>query len=98
MGLTARVRRRISEDYPERDGRVVEALLAQLVTHLNDRGDREDKERIAAATLLCGRGRVDRLLDAVQSAREDWRDVLVGAGLADADWSDRMNTEFGFES
>src|SRR3954463_3070804 len=95
MGLTVRVERRIAEDFPGRDGEVVGDLLTELVNHLTDRGDREDKERIAAATLLCGQGRVDRLLDAVQLAKEDWRDVLVGAGLADAGWREQMGMDFG---
>ncbi|MEU0069932.1 hypothetical protein ABZ027_10390 [Streptomyces sp. NPDC006332] len=95
MGLTVRVEKRIAQDFPGRDGRVVGELLAELVNHLTERGDREDKERIAAATLLCGRGRVDRLLDAVQLAKEDWRDVLVGAGLADPGWRERLEADFG---
>ncbi|CAM5376087.1 hypothetical protein SALBM311S_01726 [Streptomyces alboniger] len=95
MGLTMRVEKRIAKDFPGRDGRVVGELLAELVHHLTERGDREDKERIAAATLLCGRGRVDRLLDAVQLAKEDWRDVLVGAGLADAGWREQLEVDFG---
>src|SRR4051794_41790180 len=84
MGLTVRVERRIAEDFPGRDGEVVGDLLTELVNHLTDRGDREDKERIAAATLLCGQGRVDRLLDAVQLAKEDWRGGLGGAGVGGA--------------
>lgn len=95
MALTARVEKRIAQDFSGRHGQVVEGLLAELVHHLTERGDGEDKERIAAATLLCGRGRLDRLLDAVQLAKEDWRDVLVGAGLADADWSERLEAELG---
>lgn len=95
MGLTVRVERRIAVDFPGREGEVVGDLLTELVNHLTDRGDQEDKERIAAATLLCGQGRVDRILDAVQLAKEDWRDVLVGAGLADAGWKERLEADFG---
>ncbi|KOG33395.1 hypothetical protein [Streptomyces resistomycificus] len=95
MKLTGRVEKRIAKDFPGRDGHVVEELLAELVSHLAERGGPEDKERIAAATLLCGRGRMDRLLDAVQLAKEDWRDVLVGAGLADAGWRERLEADFG---
>ncbi|MDH6627173.1 hypothetical protein M2271_004997 [Streptomyces sp. LBL] len=96
MGLTVRVEKRIAKDFPGRDGQVVGELLAELVHHLTERGDREDKERIAAAALLCGRGRVDRILDAVQLAKEDWRDVLVGAGLEDHQtWRERLEADFG---
>jgi hypothetical protein len=95
MGLTVRVEKRIARDFPGRDGQIVGELLTELVHHLTERGDREDKERIAAATLLCGRGRVDRLLDAVQLAKEDWRDVLAGAGLADAGWREQLEADFG---
>lgn len=95
MGLTVRVEKRIAKDFPGRDGQIVGELLAELVHHLTERGDREDKERIAAATLVCGQGKVDRLLDAVQLAKQDWRDVLVGAGLADAGWRERLEADFG---
>ncbi|KOU57237.1 hypothetical protein ADK57_39740 [Streptomyces sp. MMG1533] len=95
MRLTGRVEKRIAKDFPGRDGQVVEELLAELVSHLTERGDREDKERIAAATLLCSRGRMDRLLDALQLAKEDTRDVLVGAGLADAGWREQLEADFG---
>lgn len=40
---------------------------------------------------------MDRILDAVQLAKEDWRDVLVGAGLADAGWRERLEATLGPE-
>lgn len=93
MRLTARVERRISEDFPGREGQVV-GLLAELVDYLTVMGVGQDMERITAAVLLCGRGRPDLLLRAVQTAKDDWRDALVGGGLGGADWAERLSAEF----
>jgi len=97
MGLTARVERRISEDFPGREGQAV-GLLAELVDHLTVMGVGQDMERITAAVLLCGRGRSDLLCRAVQTAKDDWRDALVGGGLGDADWAERLSAEFGADA
>ncbi|MFF9803272.1 hypothetical protein ACF1G3_38550, partial [Streptomyces rochei] len=69
MELTPRLKRRISRDYPGDDGQAVEEILLELVNYLTERGDREDKERIAAAALLRAQGQVDILLKAVLVAR-----------------------------
>jgi len=47
--------------------------------------------------VFCGRGDPGRLRDACELAKLDWRDVLVGAGLADEDWPSRLDTELGPE-
>jgi hypothetical protein len=54
-----------------------------------------ESERIQAAVVFWGRGHLDRLRDACELARLDWRDVLVRAGLADEDWRSRLDTELG---
>ena len=40
-------------------------------------------ERVRFAVLKLSGGSLDRLRAAVESARQDWRDVLVGAGFGD---------------
>jgi hypothetical protein len=57
MGLTPRIKRRISVDYPGDDGKAVEEILLELVNYLTERGDKEDMERVAAATLLRDKGK-----------------------------------------
>jgi hypothetical protein len=54
-------------------------------------------ERLQAAAVLAARGSTSRLHAALQLAREDWRDLLVGAGLADEDWPERLQAELGTE-
>ena len=92
MALTRRIERRIAEEYAEGDRQTVEELIRELGESSKEEGG---GERIAAATLIHGLGQVDRLLTAVQVAREDWRDILMGSGLERADWRDRLASEFG---
>ena len=44
---------------------------------------------------MWSRGDISRLQDAMALDQVDWRDVLVRAGLADDDWSSRLDTELG---
>ncbi|MGB2571577.1 hypothetical protein ACPFP2_24455 [Micromonospora citrea] len=75
----------------------VDAVL-QLLSELapfGPGGTAEGAERVQGAVLLLSRGDSRRFLDAMASAQQDWRDVLVAAGLADGDWADRLNSVFG---
>lgn len=36
-------------------------------------------------------------MEGMQLAYQDWRDLLVEAGLGHDDWSERMDREFGKE-
>ncbi|GAA1661764.1 hypothetical protein GCM10009765_09120 [Fodinicola feengrottensis] len=54
-----------------------------------------DSERIQAGVVLCARGDLHRLRDACALAELDWRDVLMGAGLAHEDWPSRLDAELG---
>jgi molecular chaperone GrpE (heat shock protein) len=93
MELPSRIKRRISRDYPQGDQKAVEEILLDLMEYLENRG--ADTERILAATLLDAEGQTDQLLSAVQLARIDFRDILMGSGLEHADWRDRLDSEFG---
>ncbi|TDC37089.1 hypothetical protein [Micromonospora sp. KC213] len=72
-------------------------LLADLVP-LAPGSSAEGIERIQAAVVLLSGGDSRRFLDAVALAQEDWRDVLVEAGLADGDWVDELNATLGDSS
>jgi hypothetical protein len=50
----------------------------------------EGDERIYAAILKIADRDVDRLLEAIDLAEADWRDVLVGAGFENDDWRLRV--------
>jgi hypothetical protein len=81
-----RLRRRIARDFPEPE------TASAAVDVIGAAGD---SERVQAAVLLCGRGDLGRLRDAAAVAERDWRDVLVGAGLAGEDWPSRLDAELG---
>ena len=89
--LTARLCRRIERDFPER-GRSAEVM--RLVSGWSPDGWKVDIERVQAAIVLLAGGRIDGLLAAMEDARTDWRDVLVAADLAQADWPDRIAEQF----
>jgi hypothetical protein len=63
--------------------------IARLVSHTHD------SERVQAAIVLCGRGDVAHIRDAQALATQDWRDVLVRAGLADDDWREKLDAQLG---
>lgn len=54
-----------------------------------------DDERIQAAIVLYAQRNFDWLAHALTLVRVDWRDLLVGAGLADKDWPRVLDTELG---
>ncbi len=68
-------------------GRAAEAtdILSQLVW------GQQSSERIHTAVLVVSDGEWTRFLEAAWLARMDWRDVLVGADLADEGWPDRVD-------
>lgn len=43
-------------------------------------------DRVQLAILLIARGDMQAFRVALRQARQDWRDTLVAAGLADEDW------------
>jgi hypothetical protein len=86
--LTPRLTVRIRQDFPVRLDEVVEAL--QRV----DIGN-QDRERILASVIIAADGDMLRLQQAVVLSQLDWRDLLVGTGLANADWPQRLDAGFG---
>ncbi|WP_078632070.1 hypothetical protein [Streptomyces resistomycificus] len=96
MELTPRIKRRIAQDYTGGDREAVEGILFEVVNDY-DRGV-DGSERVAAATLIHGQGKVDRFLLAAQIAREDFRDILMDSGLEHEDWRERLDAEFGTDS
>lgn len=84
--VSARVRARIDRDFPA-PGSADE--VSRLVAEASD------SERIQAAMVLWAGGSVERVLDSVELARIDWRDVLVRGGLENEDWRDRLDAELG---
>jgi hypothetical protein len=87
--VTDRIRERLVEDYRASAPRVL-SRLESLTVHPS-----VDPERIHAAVLIAARGNLSLFDDALEHARDDWRDLLDRAGLADADWPGRLDATFG---
>jgi RimJ/RimL family protein N-acetyltransferase len=88
---TERLIRRVREDFPDEADDIVERLT-NLALPL---AEKQSRERILAAVVLAAHG--DRMsLDwGMRMATRDWRDVLVGGGLANLDWPARLDRELG---
>lgn len=52
--------------------------------------EHQDPDRIAGAILVLVKRRISNLAAIIESAKTDWRDLLMGAGLADDDWTFRL--------
>ncbi|MDN4477067.1 hypothetical protein [Demequina lignilytica] len=73
------------------------ATAAQVLTRLERLGvgHEVDAERVQAAVLLVARGNRVMLDDALEHARDDWRDLLDRAGLAGEGWRARLDEALG---
>lgn len=87
-----RVRRRVERDF----GTSASEVMRQL--ELLKSSDARGTERVHAAAVLYAEGDWSRFSRAVELARTDWRDLLVGAGIGDDDWESVMEREFGSDS
>lgn len=93
---SARLERRVRRDFPD-PGSAPEILriLGELPDTAGYDPDRFCSERILAAVVLLAEGSIHRFREAVDLATTDWRDLLVEAGLAHADWPARLDDELG---
>lgn len=91
-GVSDRVARRVSADFSIEDAQKVLRRLDALELPL---AEKQDPERIPAAIVIVAAGSLDRLLATASEAETDWRDVLVAAGLANADWPSKMDELLG---
>ena len=57
--------------------------------------DKQSAERLQAAALLLANGDLEQLHKALHLARQDWRDLLVAAGLENGDWPAQLAGRFG---
>jgi hypothetical protein len=91
-----RLERRIRRDFAQPgSANGVLQLLNRLPAEAGYDEETLRSERIRAATVLPAHGDHGRLRDAIVLAKTDWRDLLVAAGLAHADWPDRLTAELG---
>ncbi len=87
MEPTARLARRVRYDFGD-DAELVLAALSELPDYAGG-------ERVQAAVVKLAGGDLGGLDRQLREARIDWRDVLVAAGLAHEDWSERLDDYLG---
>jgi hypothetical protein len=85
--ITNRLARRLRADFAEPDSAI------QLLEDVES--GTQDRERVVAAVVLGACGDLERLHQLVELSRIDWRDILVGVGLGNADWSHVLDERLG---
>lgn len=96
MSEPTRLVRRIRHDFPAPGA--ANGIIAALDRLPDEAGYGEEmlrSERIRASIVLLANGDLARFRDAVELAKTDWRDLLVAAGLAHADWPARLDQALG---
>ena len=91
MQPTARLARRIREDFDSEDAELVFSALAEL----QDLTGLATDERVQAAVVKLAAGDLGGIDRWLAEARIDWRDVLVAAELAGEDWAARLDDYVG---
>ena len=84
--LTERLVAKVRRDFPAAEAETVLVMLESAGEGPDDSG----RERVQAAVVVLADGDSGRFLDALALAGRDWRDVLVAAELAEADWRERV--------
>jgi hypothetical protein len=94
--LTARLAARVDRDFAEADRAGAIGTLERVDLGTWQSTDTPDgRERVLAAILVLAAGDDGRLWREAQEAEKDWRDVLVAAGLENADWPERLDELLG---
>lgn len=88
---TERLARRVRRDFPE----AADDIVARLTNLALPLAEEQSRERILAAVVLAAHGDRSTLDWGMRMATRDWRDVLVGGGLANLDWPARLDRELG---
>ena len=90
--VTRRVERYVQEHFQPSEAELVLAALSDWRISYDEE---PPGERLIAAVVLASDGRLDGVDDAFRIAEQDWRDLLVGAGLADGDWPAVLDARLG---
>ncbi|MFF3837461.1 hypothetical protein [Streptomyces sp. NPDC001930] len=99
MPLGPRLERRIRRDFPDPGSAAeIRRRLVDLPETMGYDHEFFACERAQAAMVLLAGGSVPAVRAAEELAARDWRDLLVGAGLAHEDWPDRLLEELGPET
>ncbi|MCX5524035.1 hypothetical protein OG342_14345 [Streptomyces bobili] len=90
MTVSQRLAGKIKKDFPADS----EAVLSMLHEVERESFGGDAGERLLAAVILVSRGDIDRLVMALELMAEDWRDLLMDAGLESEDWASRLDEFF----
>jgi hypothetical protein len=91
-----RLERRIRHDFPAPgSANGIITALDRLPHEAGYDAEHLRSERIRAAIVLLADGDLSHFREAVELAKTDWRDLLVAAGLAHADWPLRLDEALG---
>ncbi|MFF3663281.1 hypothetical protein [Streptomyces olivochromogenes] len=89
--ITSRIAARLEEQYGT-EASSVSSLLEEVEVRVFHEAA---EEKITAAVVILADGSVDKLLGAIELMETDWRDLLIAADLARADWSASLDDIFG---
>jgi hypothetical protein len=90
--VTRRVERYVQKHFDVSEAELVLAVLRDWRISYEEE---PPNERLIAAVVLTADGRLDGVDDAFRTAEQDWRDLLVGAGLANDDWLTVLDARLG---
>ncbi|GKQ34170.1 hypothetical protein [Streptomyces sp. A012304] len=92
MALTERLISKIQQEF-QGEADTVRSLLES--EELRVFGQEDATERVLTAVIIVASGNVDRFLHALRVMEQDWRDLLLYAGLENADWPERLDAYYG---
>jgi hypothetical protein len=96
IALTPRLAAKVERDFAEADRSGAIHTLERIdLGTWRSTDTPEGRERVLAAVVVVAAGNDARLGWAATDAELDWRDVLVAAGLENADWPERLDALLG---
>jgi len=88
--LTPRIERYVRLHFDD-----AELVLAVLADWRISYDEEPPIERLTAAVVLAADGTLEGIDSAFELAEQDWRDLLVAAGLAHEDWPELLDLRLG---